>query len=328
MSATRRTVLRTATLTTALLATTAAFSTAQAEELVFAHVYEAQSPYHQWAVWAAEQLAERTDGRLTMEVFPASSLGNEVDINEGLALGTVDVIYTGALFAGRSFGPIAISGAPYMFRDFDHWATYTQSDLFTELGDGYEAETGHHVVTMTYYGERHVTSNTEIQDPADMDGLKIRVPNAPLYQMFPLAVNANPTPIAFAEVYLALQQGVVDAQENPLPTIQFKKFYEVQDHIVLTGHITDALLTIVGESRWNGLDDADREVLVAVLEEAAAGATDEIRQMEADLVDWFTGEGVNVVEVDRASFRDAVVPLHNGDMATWPQEIYDRLQGL
>jgi TRAP-type C4-dicarboxylate transport system substrate-binding protein len=146
--------------------------------------------------------------------------------------------------------------------------------------------------------------------------------------MFPLAVDANPTPIAFAEVYLALQQGVVDAQENPLPTIQFKKFYEVQDYIVLTGHITDALLTIVADSRWNSLDEGDRDILVTVLEEAAANATEEIRQMEADLVDWFNEEGTTVVEVDRSAFRDAVVPLHNGDMATWPQEIYDRLQGL
>ena len=78
-----------------------------------------------------------------------------------------------------------------------------------------------------------------------MKGLKIRVPDAPLYTMFPRAVGANPTPIAFAEVYLALQNGTVDAQENPLPTIDAKKFYEVQKYIVLTGHITDALLTIV-----------------------------------------------------------------------------------
>ncbi|MCB9947847.1 MAG: sialic acid TRAP transporter substrate-binding protein SiaP [Rhodospirillaceae bacterium] len=301
---------------------------AAADEFVFAHVYEAESPYHQWALWAAEQFAERTEGRHSIEVFPASSLGNEVDINEGLALGTVDMIYTGALFAGRAYGPIAISGAPYMFRDFEHWQAYTASDLFAELSDGYNAETGHHVVAMTYYGERHVTSNREIHVPADMDGLKIRVPNAPLYQMFPLAVGANPTPIAFAEVYLALQQGVVDAQENPLPTIQFKRFYEVQDYIVLTGHITDALLTILGEGTWDRLDDGDRQILIDVLREAAQGATDEIRQAEADLVQWFRDEGNTVIEVDRSLFREAVVPHHNGDQATWPQDVYDRLQAL
>ena len=86
-----------------------------------------------------------------------------------------------------------------------------------------------------------------------MAGLKIRVPDAPLYKMFPEAVGANPTPIAFAEVYLALQTGTVDAQENPLPTIQAKKFYEVQKYIALTGHITDALLTIVSGQTWDSL---------------------------------------------------------------------------
>ena len=97
-----------------------------------------------------------------------------------------------------------------------------------------------------------------------MAGLKIRVPDAPLYKMFPEAVGANPTPIAFAEVYLALQTGTVDAQENPLPTIQAKKFYEVQKHIALTGHITDALLTIVSGQTWDSLEDADKEIFTAV----------------------------------------------------------------
>ena len=97
-----------------------------------------------------------------------------------------------------------------------------------------------------------------------MKGLKIRVPDAPLYTMFPRAVGANPTPIAFAEVYLALQNRTVDAQENPLPTIDAKKFYEVQKYIKLTAHITDALLTIVGGPTWAKLSDADKKIFEAV----------------------------------------------------------------
>lgn len=298
------------------------------ETLKWAHVYETSEPYHQWALWAAGEFEKRTDGRYTIDVFPASSLGKEVDINEGLSLGTVDIIYTGALFAGRSFGPIAISGAPYMFEDFDHWQAYTVSDLFEELGQGYTDATGHHVTAMTYYGERHVTSNDPIMTPADMEGLKIRVPNAPLYMMFPEATGANPSPIAFAEVYLALQQGVVDAQENPLPTIQAKKFYEVQENINLTGHITDALLTIIGGPTWDRLSEADREILVQVTREAAEGATQDIIKAEQELADWFREQGVQVNEVDRAPFREAVIPHHNGPDATWDQDTYDRLQAL
>lgn len=296
--------------------------------LKFAHVYESSEPYHTCAVAASDALMGATDGRYSIDVFPASSLGKEVDINEGLGFGTVDIIYTGQLFAGRAYGPVAIGGAPFMFRDFDHWDKYRKSDLFKELAGGYADASGNHIVAMTYYGARHVTSNKPILKPEDMQGMKIRVPNAPLYMMFPRAVGANPTPIAFAEVYLALQQGTVDGQENPLPTIKAKKFYEVQSDINLTAHITDALLTIIGGPRWDMMDEADRDALVGVLQDAAVCSTDQIIQQEKELVAWFRDQGVTVNEVDRGPFIEATKKLHNGDMATWDQETYDRLQAL
>jgi tripartite ATP-independent transporter DctP family solute receptor len=297
-------------------------------KLKWAHVYEASEPYHKWALWAGEELNKRTNGKYSIEVFPASSLGKESDINEGLSLGTVDIIYTGQLFAGRAHGPLAIGGAPYMFRDFGHWNAFRKSDLFKELGQGYQKKTGHSVVSLTYYGERHVTSNKDITKPEDMKGLKIRVPDAPLYTMFPRAVGANPTPIAFAEVYLALSQGVVDAQENPLVTIQAKKFYEVQKNIVLTGHITDALLTIVSSDTMGRLSDGEKKILTEILAAAADKCTDDIVKMEKELSGWFKEQGKNVVAVDRKPFREAVVKLHLGPDATWDKATYDRLQSI
>ncbi|MDU8914154.1 sialic acid TRAP transporter substrate-binding protein SiaP [Aestuariicoccus sp. MJ-SS9] len=319
-----------------LFATTAAVAVlgllpamASAEtKLKWAHVYESSEPYHTCAVAANDLLMEATEGRYGIEVFPASSLGKEVDINEGLAFGTVDIIYTGQLFAGRSYGPIAIGGAPFMFRDWDHWNKFRNSDLFAELSQGYTDATGHQITAMTYYGARHVTSNKPILTPADMEGLKIRVPNAPLYMMFPEATDANPAPIAFAEVYLALQQGTVDAQENPLPTIQAKKFYEVQSDINLTGHITDALLTIVGGPAWGAMSEADQAALSQVTKDTAVCATDAIIKAESELAEWFRGEGVQVNEVDRGPFIEAVKVMHNGEMATWDQATYDRLQAI
>ena len=303
-------------------------ASAQETTLKWAHVYEASEPYHTCAVAAHDQLMQATDERYGIEVFPASSLGKEVDINEGLGLGTVDIIYTGQLFAGRAYGPIAIGGAPYMFRDYEHWDQFRNSELFSELSQGYTDATGNHIQALTYYGARHVTANKPVTEPADMEGMKIRVPNAPLYMMFPEATGANPTPIAFAEVYLALQQGTVDAQENPLPTIQAKKFYEVQSDISLTGHITDALLTIVGGPAWNSMEEADQEALSQVLADAAVCATDQIIQQEEDLVQWFRDQGVNVNEVERGPFIEAVQEMHMGDMASWDQETYDRLQAI
>jgi tripartite ATP-independent transporter DctP family solute receptor len=313
----------------ALLALAVSTGVAAQTKLKWAHVYETSEPYHTAAVWAAGEIAKRTNNKYTVEVFPASSLGKETDINQGLTLGTVDIIYTGQLFAGRTHGPLAIGGAPYMFRDYAHWEKFRTSPLFRELADGYQQKSGgNKVVALTYYGERHVTSNKAINQPGDMKGLKIRVPDAPLYTMFPRAVGANPTPIAFAEVYLALQNGTVDAQENPLPTIDAKKFYEVQKFIVLTGHITDALLTIVGGPTWNKLSDADKKTFEAVLREAADRATREIVEVEKRMAAEFEKKGKTVVRVDRKPFRDATVKLHNGPDATWPKDVYDKLQRL
>src|SRR5436189_1493155 len=283
------------------------------QKLKFAHVYETSEPYHSAALWAAGEIAKRTGNRYTVDVFPASSLGNETQINQSLTLATVDMIYTGQLFAGRSHGPISIGGAPFMFRDFDHWKKYAESPLFRALSAGYQkAAGGHTVVAITYYGNRQPTANQALNPPEDMKGLKIRVPDAPLYTLFPRPVGANPTPIAFAEVYLALQNGTVEAQENPLPTIDAKKFYEVQKYIVLTGHITDALLTIIGGPTWNKLSAPDREVFVDGFQEAAAGATGQVLEIEKKLGAEFEKRGKTVVRVDRKPFRDAVIKLHNG----------------
>lgn len=305
------------------------------QKLKFAHVYEVSEPYHTAALWAAGEIGKRTGNRYSMEVFPASSLGKETDINQGLTLGTVDLIYTGQLFAGRNYGPLSIGGAPFMFRDYNHWKKFTQSKLFQELGDGYQkASGGNKVVAITYYGNRQTTSNKPLNKPADMKNLKIRVPDAPLYTLFPLAVGANPTPIAFAEVYLALSNKTVEAQENPLPTIEAKKFYEVQSHINLTAHITDALLTIIGSPLWAKLSDADKKAFTAVFQEAAGRATAEIIANEKRLETEFAKRGKTVVKVNRKPFMAAVQKyykqgkLPDGKPLPWPKDVYDRLQAI
>jgi tripartite ATP-independent transporter DctP family solute receptor len=301
---------------------------ASAAELKWAHVYEEGSSYHKWAIWAAEQIAERTEGRVTIDVFPASSLGNESDINEGLTIGSVDMIYTGPNFAERDYGPIAISDYPFMLKNYDHWKAYRDSDLFQELSDGYKEATGHTVMGITWYGYRHVTSNFPITKPADMAGLKIRVPDSPVMVMFPNAVGANPTPIAFAEVYLALQQGVVDAQENPLPTIQFKKFYEVQTNINLTGHIGNSLIVIVAENAMGQIGD-DAAIVEEVIKEALAQNADEIYQSEQDLVAWFTDQGIQVNEVNKEAFQEAVLPiLTDESKVPYTLDQFERMQAL
>jgi len=303
-----------------------------AEKLKFAHVYETSEPYHKWALWTADEIKKRSGGRYEMEVFPASSLGKETDINEGLVLGTVDVIWTGFQFAGRSYGPMSISGYPYVYASVDHWKKFLKSDLFKDLAEGYfKASGGNKAITATYYGQRHVTSKKPIRAPEDMKGIKIRIPDAAAYTIFPKATGANPTPIAFAEVYLALQQGVVDAQENPLTTIQAKKFYEVQKYINLTGHITDSLLGIIGGPLWKKLNAADQKMFSEVLTEAAAGCTADIEKNERELVAWFEKQG-NIVtkDVNVAAMQKATAAYYdaNPKEVPWSKDVWNRLQAL
>ncbi|QJR14006.1 sialic acid TRAP transporter substrate-binding protein SiaP [Usitatibacter palustris] len=316
-----------AVLALAAVALAAPYANAQTK-LKWAHVYEVAEPYHTQALWAAEEVKKRTNGRYLIEVFPASTLGKETDINQALSLGTVDIIYTGMAFAGRSFPPMSIASGPFIFRGFDHWQAFRDGPVFREVAKGYEDKSGHKIVGYTYYGQRHLTANKMVQKPEDMKGMKLRVPDAPLFVMFPRAVGANPTPIAFAEVYLALQNGTVDAQENPLPTIEAKKFYEVQKYIMLTGHITESLVTIVAGDTWKKLAEADRKIISDTLWEASTRATKDIAEAENKLVTDFTKRGINVVKVDRGPFIQAVQKAVTAPDAPWPKDLYDRVQAI
>ena len=326
--------MRRRTTALALMAATAlglAVSAGSAEAqttLKWAHVYETTEPFHTESVWAAQEIARRTDNRYQIDVYPASQLGKETDLNQGLTLGSVDMIISGSSFAARSFPPIGVTYYPYTFRDADHLLAYTKSDVFEELAKGYEDETGHHIVAVTYYGTRHTSSNRPIRSCADMDGLKMRVPDVPAYLAMPRACGANTAPIAFAEVYLALQNGTVEAQENPLTTIEAKKFYEVQKYIVLTGHIVDHLNTVISKSLWEQLSEEDRKIFTEVAREAAARATKQVQKREAELVQFFKDKGLEVIEVNKQEFIDAVHNSVDFEESGYRRADWERIQAI
>ena len=309
-----------------LMWATGQFGIANAQtKLKWAHVYETSEPYHKWSVWAGDEFKKRTNGKFEIQVFPASSLGKESDINQGLQLGTVDIILTGASFASNSFPRLGVSYYPFTFRDADHVINYGKSDIFKELTEGYKKATGNTVTALTYYGARHATSNKLFKNCDEMKGIKMRVPDSPVYTALPRACGANPTPIAFAEVYLALQNGTVDAQENPLPTIEAKKFFEVQKNIILTGHISDALLTVVSPSTMGKMNAAEQKLLSDITQEAAVNATNDIRKREGELVDEFKKKGINVVTVDRNDFQQRVLKAITFESMKMDKKDWDRI---
>ena len=297
-------------------------------KLKWAHVYETSEPFHTASVWAAQEIGKRTNGRYAIDVYPASQLGKETDINQGLSLGSVDIIISGSSFAAKSYPPIGVTYYPYTFRDAEHLLAYTKSDVFKELAKGYEDKSGHHILAVTYYGVRQTSSNKPIKACADMKGLKMRVPDVPAYLAMPRACGANTAPIAFAEVYLALQNGTVEAQENPLTTIEAKKFYEVQKHIVLTGHIVDHLNTVVAGGLWKKLSEEDRKIFTDVAQEAAAKATNEIKVKEAKLVAFFKEKGLTVTEVNKDEFRDNVMKAISFESFDYRKSDWDRIQAV
>lgn len=296
--------------------------------LKWGHVQEASHPLHQWALRAADEFAAQTDNRYKIEIYPAGILGNDTVMNEGLTLGTVDLVYSGFGWASQYYAPIAVGNAPYLFRDIDHLNTFSASDVLDEFSGKYEEATGHSIVAVVYTGARHITSNREITRPADMAGFKLRVPNAQIYQVFPNAIGANPTPMALDEVYLALSNGTIDGQENPLATIQSKNFQEVQKYITLTGHVLDTSTIVVGGGAWSKIEEADRAILRNLLAEAAVKAGEELRAREIELVEWFRQNGTTVNEIDTGPFKEVVEPAVMSNTALWTPELIERIKGL
>ncbi len=296
--------------------------------LRWAHVYETSSPYHAEALKAAEEFSKRTDGRYRVRVYSASSLGNEVSINEGLQLGAIDLIYTGASLAGQYYPPLSLSDYPYAIKDLEHWKAYRESDLFSDLSQGYFEATGNEIMNLVYYGFRHVTSNKPIRTPADMKNLKIRVPQAQPFMMMPEETGANPTPMPFQEVYLGLQQGVVEAGENPLTTIYYKRFYEVQSHISLTGHIANSLVIIGNGEMLESMAPTDRNTLQDVINSTSERAIETIIKQETEFEDWYRQNGITVITPDRQAFIDIVQPALIQPGLPFTPEHFARLQSL
>ena len=291
-------------------------SAVSADTFRLSHSYEPSTAHGKWADWIATEVAERTEGRHSVEVFPSGQLGSERDVEESLTLGTVDIAFVGPGHMAQRYKPISIHLAAFLWRDLDHFLSYPTSKTYAEVTSGYEEASGNKVAALTYFGQRHVTANKPVLTPEDFKGLKMRVPPVPIYMVFPEAVGANSTPINFSELYLALQQGTVVAQENPLPTIQGKKFYEVQSDIMLTGHMTDGYYTLIAGSTWGKLSEEDQGILMDILKEAAAGASADIIESEKVLADWFREQGIKVHEVDRQAFLEIVKPkILTGD---WP----------
>ena len=315
----------------ALAAGLAAGAADAQQVLRLGHVYDPAHPMHLAAVEAAESFAACTGDSHRIEVFPASQLGSENALNEQIRFGGVDIVFTGQIFASSSHPPLAIGAAPYIFASRDQALRYRTSDIFAGLWEGWNAATGQHILAAGYFGSFNVSSNAPIVTPADMAGMRVRVPDSPIYMAFPLAVGANPTPVAFAEVYLALQQGLVTGSVNPLPVTNSMRFYEVQDYVALTGHLVEYVLWIVGDHVWSGMSDEARACMTDAAVAFGDASTAAIVAQEDSLRVSMAAEGkLQFTEPDIAAFQAATADAVN-DMARElgvSAELLAAIQGL
>ncbi len=305
---------------------------ASATELKLGHVYETGHPIHTAATAAAEDFKQCTNGAHSIAVFPASQLGKETALNEQIQFGGVDIILTGQIFSSSAYPALAVGAVPYIFRNRDHALTYRSSDVFADLMKGWSEATGHQMMSAAYFGAFQVGSQKKpVNGPEDMKGLKIRVPDSPFYKAFPDAVGANPTPVAFSEVYLALQQGVVEATVNPVPTIYAKKFYEVLDYVALTNHLVEYVMWVSGGHVSKSIDEAGLACLRKSAKKFGDLATADVVKQEDDLQKLMTDNGwLEFTEPDSTPFIEMTsFIVEDGIKANkWTRDTVDRIRAL
>ncbi|KQX42976.1 C4-dicarboxylate ABC transporter [Devosia sp. Root436] len=220
----------------------------------------------------------------------------------------------------------------YLFRDAAHLRTFFDSDVGAEFKAMAEDQLGIHILGPTYFGARQVglRGDKKITTPADMAGIKLRMPGGDAWQFLGEALGANPTPMAYAEVYTGLQTGAIDGQDNPLPNVENMKFYEVMDQIVLTSHLVGYDLLVISGDAWNAMTPAQQEKVQA----AATAAIDFSQQAhldrEAELLEQFKTVGLDIYEPDLDAFRSHAQQMYlDSDLAKdWPEGVIDRINAL
>ncbi len=268
---------------------------------------------------AAQDFAERaeaaTDGAVTVQVFPDGVLfGGDQNVAVNMVQnGSLDaVILSTSVYA--SFEPCmnAIS-LPYLFADYDQFAAYLAGEPGQRLLDSLDDlnTEGLALMIRTF---RHVTnSQRPIAAPEDLEGLNLRVPNNRLWVEFFGPLGANPTPMAFTEVYTALQLGTIDGQENPVEVPLANRFYEVQDYLSLTGHLSDGYILAFNQDRWNGLDEATQAALRTAAQETADFKLENDVNEEDRIVAELESRGMEVNRLtaeQRGAFQDKAVALY------------------
>jgi len=274
------------------------------------HVLAPTHPYQLGLEKFAELVAEKTDGRVQVQAFHSSQLGNERDMVEGLQLGTLEMTLVSTAPLSSFTNKFEVFDLPFIFKDTESARNVVDGSIGQELLDTLQDQG---ILGLCYFenGFRSVTNNKmPITKPEDLKGLKIRTMESPIHMASFEVMGADPTPMAFGELFTALQQGTIDGQENPLAIVDTSKFYEVQKYLSLTEHFYAPAPLLISKDFFEGLD-AD---LQEAIKEAAIEARDYERGLLDEMNQRLLGEleqrGMKINTVDKQLFIDAVQPVY------------------
>ena len=293
-----------------------------------AHSYTEAQPQHRCGAQVIADEVAKADVGLKVEIFAGSQLGGDADRIASVVSGDIDMDIKGASALGAVYEPISVLDAAYAFDDADHLARFFDSDASTELLDGFEKKAGIHTLGAWSAGMRQFTAKEPIRTPEDLEGLRMRFPNSPQFLMNAKALGANATEVAYEELFLALQQGTVDGQENPIVNIAALSLQEVQDYISLSAHQANSNLVIIGD-KWNDLTSEQQDALQTAVDKAVDQVPGCVEEEEKKtLQEWKDTDAIKIVDdVDVDAFRtraDSYLREHfNADQLA----VYEAIRG-
>lgn len=277
----------------------------------------------------AEQIGNETDGRIQIEVHSRGELGGERDMFDLMQVGAIEMGVTGSVIVSAVAPEYGVLDAPYLFNSPEHLATVMDGPIGDELKQTILERKGIRIIGRMDRAPRHLTTGgKEVRTPADMEGLKIRMREIPVQIQAFRDLGASPVPMAFGEVYTALQTGVLDAQENPLDIIMGTSLYEVQKTITLTGHVREVQWLVVSDIWWNNLSESDRKLIQSAADDAMQRGQDKVYSADAELVQKAKDAGLTVIELtpeERAAFSEGVSNLPNEFEDEWKEGLYQRI---
>lgn len=296
------------------------------EELVLklGHIQSENDLWHDGAIKFKEEVETASEGKIKVELFPNSTLGGDRDMAEGLQIGTVDF----ALIAGvlGNFEPsIQLLELPYLMNSEEEFTKVIHGEVGQEIADRVLAASDIRILNWWDRGPRHVTSNKPINSLADIEGLKIRLPEIKAMEETWKAMGASPTAMAWSEVYTGLEQNVIEAQENPIPFAYGGRIHEVQDYLALTAHKYEYVTLAMSELTWGKLTPEQQEIITNAANAATEYENGLVKDKTDEILETMKSEGLQVTTPDTEEFAKAARAAHEEFAKTIDIDLYNKI---